>query len=224
MNSLEKIKVLLVDDHQLIRDGVQSMLGNTADLEVIGSVSSGEDAINSVRENRPDLILMDIMMGGMTGIEATRWIKEFDPTIKVILLTKEISKDYVSAGIKSGVDGYLPKDVDKDTLLEALRTVHRGGRFFNDAIMKLVFEDFYSHEKLKSSDKKLPNDLTKRENEILGLVAAGKTNKELAEALFISVKTVETHKTHIMEKLGLKNTTELVKYAIKNKIISIDSL
>jgi len=224
MNSLEKIKVLLVDDHQLIRDGVQSMLGNTADLEVIGSVSSGEDAINSVRENRPDLILMDIMMGGMTGIEATRWIKEFDPTIKVILLTKEISKDYVSAGIKSGVDGYLPKDVDKDTLLEALRTVHRGGRFFNDAIMKLVFEDFYSHEKLKSSDKKLPDDLTKREYEVLGLVAAGKTNKELAEALFISVKTVETHKTHIMEKLGLKNTTELVKYAIKNKIISIDSL
>ncbi len=200
------------------------MLGNTADLEVIGSVSSGEDAINSVRENRPDLILMDIMMGGMTGIEATRWVKEFDPTIKVILLTKEISKDYVSAGIKSGVDGYLPKDVDKDTLLEALRTVHRGGRFFNDAIMKLVFEDFYSHEKLKSSDKKLPDDLTKREYEVLGLVAAGKTNKELAEALFISVKTVETHKTHIMEKLGLKNTTELVKYAIKNKIISIDSL
>jgi len=224
MNPAEKIKVLLVDDHQLIRDGVQSMLGDTDDLEVIGSVSSGEDSINHVRESRPDVILMDIMMGGMTGIEATRWIKEFDPTIKVILLTMEISRDYVSAGIKSGVDGYLPKDVDRETLLEALRIVHGGGRFFNDAIMKLVFEDFYSHEKLKSPDKKLPNDLTKREYEVLGLVASGKTNKELAEVLFISVKTVETHKTHIMEKLGLKNTTELVKYAIKNKIISIDSL
>jgi DNA-binding NarL/FixJ family response regulator len=224
MNPAEKIKVLLVDDHQLIRDGVQSMLGNTDDLEVIGSVSSGEDSINQVRENRPDVILMDIMMGGMTGIEATRWIKEFDPTIKVILLTMEISRDYVSAGIKSGVDGYLPKDVDKDILLEALRIVHGGGRFFNDAIMTLVFEDFYSHERLKNTDKKLPNDLTKREYEVLGLVASGKTNKELAEVLFISVKTVETHKTHIMEKLGLKNTTELVKYAIKNKIISIDSL
>jgi len=224
MKAVERIKVLLVDDHQLIRDGIQSMLENTADLEVIGSVPSGEDSINQVRENRPDVILMDIMMGGMTGIEATRWVKEFDSTIKVILLTMEISRDYVSAGIKSGVDGYLPKDVDKETLLEALRTVYRGGRFFNDAIMKLVFEDFYSHEKLKSKDKKLPNDLTKREYEVLGLVAAGKTNKELAEGLFISTKTVETHKTHIMEKLGLKNTTELVKYAIKNKIISIDSL
>ena len=224
MKAEEKIKVLLTDDHQLIRDGIKSMLENTDDLEVIGSVSSGEDSINEVRENRPDVILMDIMMGGMTGIEATRWVKDFDPTIKVILLTMEISREYVSAGIKSGVDGYLPKDVDKETLLEALRTVHRGGRFFNDAIMKLVFEDFYSHEKLKSADKKLPDDLTKREYEVLGLVAAGKTNKELAEGLFISTKTVETHKTHIMEKLGLRNTTELVKYAIKNKIISIDSL
>jgi DNA-binding NarL/FixJ family response regulator len=223
MKAETTIKVLLVDDHQLIRDGVQSMLENTEDLEVIGSASSGEDAINAVRESRPDLILMDIMMGGMTGIEATRWIKEFDPTIKVVLLTMEISRDYVSAGIKSGVDGYLPKDVDKETLIEAVRTVSGGGRFFNDAIMKLVFEDFYSHEKLKSSDKKLPGDLTKREYEVLGLVAGGKTNKELAEALFISVKTVETHKTHIMEKLGLRNTTELVKYAIKNKIISVDS-
>lgn len=224
MKSTEKIKVLLVDDHQLIREGVKSMLETTDDLEVIGSVASGEDSINEVRENRPDVILMDIMMGGMTGIEATRWIKDFDSTIKVVLLTMEISKEYVSAGIKSGVDGYLPKDVDKETLLAAIRMVCSGGRFFNDAIMKLVFEDFYTHEKLKSTDKKLPNDLTKREHEILGLVASGKTNKELAEALFISIKTVETHKTHILEKLGLRNTTELVKYAIKNKIISIDSL
>lgn len=219
-----KTKVLLVDDHQIIRDGVRAMLENTDDMQVIGSVPSGEDAINEARDHKPDVILMDIMMGGMTGIEATRWIKGSDPDIKVILLTMEISKEYVSAGIKSGVDGYLPKDVDRDTLLGAIRTVRGGGRFFNDAIMKLVFEDFYTHEKLKSSDKRLPNDLTKRESEILGLVASGKTNKELAEVLFISIKTVETHKTHIMEKLGLRNSTELVKYAIKNKIISIDSL
>ena len=219
----EKIKVLLTDDHKLIRDGIKSMLENTVDIEVIGSVSSGEESINATRQNRPDVILMDIMMHGMTGIEATRWVKEFDPTIKIVLVTMEISKEYVSAGIKSGVDGYLPKDVDKETLLEAVRTVHAGGRFFNDAIMKLVFEDFYSNEKLKSTDKKLPNDLTKREHEILGLVSSGRTNKEVAEALFISIKTVETHKTHILDKLGLKNTTALIKYAIKNNIISVDS-
>ena len=220
----EKIKVLLADDHQLIRDGVESMLKGTTDIEVVGSVISGEESINAVRESRPDVILMDIMMGGMTGIEATRWIKEFDPTIKIVIVTMEVSKDYVSAAIKSGVDGYLPKDVDRETLLQAIRAVSGGERFFNDAIMKLVFEDFYSHEKLKTKDKKLPNDLTKREYEVLGLVASGKTNKEVAESLFISVKTVETHKTHILEKLGLRNTTELVKYAIKNNIISIDEL
>lgn len=220
----EKIKVLLVDDHKLIRDGIKSMIETTGDLEVIGSVASGEEAINAVRENKPNVVLMDIVMGGMTGIEATRWIKEIDPGIKVVLVTVEINKEYVSAGIKSGVDGYLPKDVDKETLIDAMRVVQQGGRFFNDAIMKLVFEDFYSHEKLKTKDIKLPNDLTKREYEILGLVASGKSNKELAEGLFISIKTVETHKTHIMEKLGLKNTAELVKYAIKNKIISIDDL
>lgn len=224
MNTKEKIKVLLVDDHTLIREGIKSMIENTIDIEVTGSVSSAEESINEVRENAPDVILMDIMMTGMTGIEATRWIKEFNPLVKVVLVTMEVSKEYVSAGIKSGVDGYLPKDVDKETLLSAIRTVHGGGRFFNDAIMKLVFEDFYTHEKLKTSSKKLPNDLTKREHEILGLVASGKSNKELAETLFISIKTVETHKTHILEKLGLKNTTELVKYAIKHNIISIDSL
>jgi DNA-binding NarL/FixJ family response regulator len=224
MKDLEKIKVLLTDDHKLIRDGIEAMLVNTNDIEIVGSVSSGEESVNEVRRNRPDVILMDVMMGGMTGIEATRWIKEFDSTVKVVLVTMEISKEYVSAGIKSGVDGYLPKDIDKNTLLEAVRTVHNGGRYFNEAIMKLVFEDFYSHEKLKSPDKKLPNELTKREYEILGLVASGRSNKELAESLFISIKTVETHKTHILEKLGLKNTTELVKYAIKNNIISIDSL
>lgn len=224
MSASQKIKILLTDDHKLIREGVEAMLKGTEDIEVIGSVPSGEDAINEVNNNRPDVILMDILMGGMTGIEATRWIKESDPTIKIVILTMEISKDYVSAAIKSGVDGYLPKDVDKETLIQAIRTVNKGERFFNDAIMKLVFEDFYSHEKLKSPSKRLPNELTKREYEILGLVASGKTNRELAESLFISIKTVETHKTNILEKLGLKNTTELIKYAIKNKIISIDSL
>ena len=219
---MAKIKVLLADDHQLIRDGIKSMIGSLEDIEVIGSVGSGEEAINQARQNRPDVILMDILMTGMTGIEATRWIKELDPTIKIILVTKEISREYVSAGIKSGVDGYLPKDVTKEVVIEAIRTVHKGNKFFNDAIMKLVFEDFYSHEKLKPTTKKLPNDLTNREYEVLCWAASGKTNKEVAEGLFISVKTVETHKTKILDKLGLKNTSELVKYAIANKIITLD--
>jgi DNA-binding NarL/FixJ family response regulator len=218
----EKIKVLLVDDHKLIREGLNSMLVKLPDIDVVGSVGSGEDAINSARQNRPDVILMDIIMAGMNGIEATRWIKEFDSSIRVLLVTKEVSKEYVSAGIKSGVDGYLPKDVTSETLIEAIRTVYGGNKFFNDAIMKLVFEDFYTQEKAKPAVKKLPNDLTNREYEVLCWAASGKTNKEVAEGLFISIKTVETHKTKILEKLGLRNTSELVKYAITNNIISVD--
>lgn len=224
MKTDKKIQVFLVDDHKLVRDGIVSMLAGTTDIKVTGSFNSAEECINELGQSRPDVILMDVMMRGMTGIEATRWIKETDPTVKVVVVSMEISKEYVSASIKSGVDGYLPKDVDVATLIEAIRSVHRGERFFNDAIMKLVFEDFYSHEKLKTTDTRLPNDLTKREQEILKLVASGKTNRELAEILFISIKTVETHKGHILEKLGLKNTSELIRYAIKNNIISVDSL
>lgn len=219
---MSSITVLLVDDHRLIREGIQSMISTTDDIQVMGSVSSGEEAINEVNELTPDVVLMDIMMGGMSGIEATRWIKESNKSVKIILVTMEISKEYVSASITSGVDGYLPKDVDKEMLLNAIRTVYAGGRFFDEAIMKLVFEDFYSHKRQKKVAK-LPDELTKRESEILGLVANGKTNKEVAEMLFISIKTVETHKTHILDKLGLKNTTELIKYAIKNKIILVEN-
>jgi len=216
------IKILLVDDHSLMREGMVAMLRDVDDIEIVGSIASGEEAVNLVDQLKPNLILMDIMLRGMTGIEATRWIKERDPHVKIILISMEVSKDYISAGIKSGVDGYLHKDSEKTTLIEAIRMVDKGGRYFNEAITSLVFEDFYKHEKTgKPKEKKISQDLTKREHEILELVAEGKSNKEVGESLFISVKTVETHKTHILEKLGLRNTAELVKYAIKNNIIPL---
>lgn len=214
------INIFLVDDHTLMRDGIVSMLSDCEDIKVIGSSPTGEEAINSVQELKPDVVLMDIMLRGMTGIEATRWIKEQDNDVKIILVSMEVKKEFLSAGIQSGINGYIPKDTDKETMIKAIRTVHLGERYFTDAITKLVFEDFYVHEKLKNPETtRLPNDLTKREYEVLGLVAMGKGNKEIAEQLFISVKTVETHKGHILEKLGLKNSAELIKYAIKNNIV-----
>jgi DNA-binding NarL/FixJ family response regulator len=214
------INIFLVDDHTLMRDGIESMLSDCEDIKVVGSSASGEEAINSVQELKPDVVLMDIMLRGMTGIEATRWIKEQDKNVKIILVSMEVKKEYLSAGIQSGINGYIPKDTDKETMIKAIRTVYAGERYFTDAITKLVFEDFYVHEKLKNPETtRLPNDLTKREYEVLGLVSMGKGNKEIAEQLFISVKTVETHKGHILEKLGLKNSAELIKYAIKNNIV-----
>lgn len=214
------IKLLLVDDHTLMRDGIASMVAGCDDIEVVGSCPTGEEAISLVQELRPDVVLMDIMLRGMTGIEATRWIKEQDKDVKVILVSMEVKKEFLSAGIQCGINGYIPKDTDRETLIAAIRAVYQGERYFTDAITKLVFEDFYVHEKLKNPETtRLPNDLTKREYEVLGLVAMGKGNKEIAEMLFISVKTVETHKAHILEKLGLRNSAELIKYAIKNNIV-----
>jgi DNA-binding NarL/FixJ family response regulator len=214
------IKLFLVDDHTLMRDGIISMLSDYDDIIVVGSSPNGEEAISKVQELQPDVVLMDIMLRGMTGIEATRWIKEQDKNIKVILVSMEVKKEFLSAGIQCGINGYIPKDTDKETMIKAIRTVYGGERYFTDAITKLVFEDFYVHEKLKNPETtRLPNDLTKREYEVLGLVAMGKGNKEIAELLFISVKTVETHKGHILEKLGLRNSAELIKYAIKNNIV-----
>ncbi len=214
------IKLFLVDDHTLMRDGIISMLSDCPDVVVVGSSASGEEAISNISELQPDVVLMDILLRGMTGIEATRWIKEQNKNVRVILVSMEVKKEFLSAGIQCGIDGYLPKDTDKQTMITAIRTVYGGDRYFTDAITKLVFEDFYVHEKLKNPENtRLPNDLTKREHEVLGLVAMGKGNKEIAESLFISVKTVETHKGNILEKLGLRNSAELIKYAIKNNIV-----
>lgn len=218
---MEKIKILITDDHQLVREGIEAMLSGHKSFDIVGRASSGEEAINVSREVKPDVVLLDIIMPGMNGIEAARWIKEIDGQIRVIILTMEISRDYVTAAIKSGVDGYLPKNIGKDTLTEAIRTVYKGERYFVDAIKKLIFEDFYTAEKSKNPRRTLPNQLTKREIDVLALIAAGKSNKEVSEALTISVKTVETHKTHILIKLGLNNNTELIRYAVKHNIISM---
>lgn len=219
------IKVLLVDDHRLLREGLAALLSQIDGIQVVGSVSSGEEAINMFPSLKPDVILMDILMGGMTGIEATRWIKEQDRSIKVILISSEVRKDLITAGIQSGTDGYLPKDIEKEALVDAIQTVYKGGRYFNQAITNLVFEDFYEKKRMAPTTNKataLQTDLTNREMEVMALIASGKSNREVADTLFISVKTVETHKSHILEKLGLRNTAELVRYAIKNKLISFD--
>ena len=215
------IRILLVDDHALMREGVASMLRNVEFIDVVGKVESGEEAINAAQELNPDIILMDIMMKGMTGIEASRWIKEQNSNIKVILLSGEVNQDFIALSAKVGVNGYLPKDVSKETLIDAIRKVHAGEKYFSPTVMNIVFEQFYQQESDEKKPAQKSKDLTTREFEVLEQVALGKSNQEVADALFISIKTVETHKTNILSKLGLKNTAELVKYAIKNNIIEL---
>ncbi|HEY8936749.1 MAG TPA: response regulator transcription factor [Cyclobacteriaceae bacterium] len=216
------IRTLIADDHGLMRQGINAMLQGEKNIEVIAIADSGEVAVNLVNQHSPDLILMDIVMKGMTGIEATRWIKEQNPEVKIILISSEINKDFITAGIKSGIDGYLPKDSDKETLIGAINSVMSGVRYFSPEVTALVFQDFYLKEKEgKGLPTKKTTELSKREEEVLVQIANGKSLKEAAELLFISIKTVETHKMHIQDKLGLTNTAQLVKYAIEHNLIEV---
>jgi DNA-binding NarL/FixJ family response regulator len=217
---MSKIKVVIVDDHALLRQGIHSLLQGIDDIDIVATASSGEEAVTLLNTCSPDVFLMDIVMKGMNVIEATRWIKEQNPESRVILISSEVSKEYITDGIKAGINGYLPKASNKDTLVEAIHRVMKGERFFSPEVTSLVFQDFYLKEKDgRGLPGKKTKELSKREEEVLVLIAQGRSLREAADELFISVKTVETHKQHIQEKLGLKNTAQLVKYAIDNKLI-----
>lgn len=215
-----RIKVAIADDHGLMRQGLVAMLQDSEHIEIIGNVDSGEGAVNMANELSPDIFLIDIVMRGMNGIEATRWIKEQHPKIKIILMSSEVNKDYITDGIKCGIDGYLHKNTNQEALIQAIQLVIKGEKFFSPEVTALVFEDFYLKEKVgKGLPTKKTKELTKRENEILALIAQGKSLKIIAEELFISLKTVETHKMHIYAKLGITNSAQLVRFAIENNIV-----
>lgn len=218
---MNKIRILLVDDHELFRDGLASLLKTHNDIQIVGSLSSGEEVLDNVVDYAPDVILMDIMMGGITGIEATENLKQSFPDVKVILLSMEANSKFIEAGIKAGACGYLPKSINSGILIKAIQAVHRGEQYFSDEISAIIFEKFLK----KSMGQKPDNEnqeLSKREVEVLRHIALGYTNKETGEKLFISTKTVDTHRSNILQKLYLKTTADLVRYALRNQIIDID--
>lgn len=216
------INIIIADDHRLVREGVSAMLRKNKEIKILGVASTGEEAVNLAREKQPDVVLMDILMPGMNGIEASRWIKDLDDSARIIILSMEINRDYVTAAMRSGIDGYLPKDIGYDTLIDAIQRVYNGERVFHSAVEKLVLEDAYTESKKVPAEKKVVvNSLTKREKEVLTLVAGNKSNREIAQLLGISVKTVETHRSHILIKLGLNNNAEMMRYAVKNCIVSV---
>ena len=212
------IKLLVVDDHALIRQGVENLLKTIPDFEIIGSVSSGEEAINFCDERLPDVILMDIMMKGMTGIETAKWIKNKYPVLKVILLSSEVNEELIRKSMSSKVNGYILKDEDKEILVEAVRTVLGGKPYFSKEITNIIFQSYF-HEQTEPVSTSKNTKLTKREEEVLERLARGESNNAIAEELFISIKTVESHRANIMSKLNLKNMAELVLYAVRSGIV-----
>lgn len=217
VKGMGKIRVLLVDDHAILREGIRALLALSKDIDVVGEAADGQTGIECARELAPDVVLMDIAMPVLDGLEATRRIKERQKGTKVLILTQHENREYVYPILKAGADGYVLKKAAGTELISAIRAVHEGGTFLYPSVAKAVVEDYLRPDGTVAERRHAR--LTDREVEVLKLVAEGRSNQEIADLLCLSVKTVTGHRTNIMEKLDLHSRTELVKYAIRTGLV-----
>jgi two-component system response regulator NreC len=217
---VSKIRVLIVDDHGIVRAGIRSLLEDQADIEVVGEAGSGWKAIELATHLQPDVVLMDIAMGDLSGLEATQEIRERAPDVNVLALTMHDREEYFFAMLRAGALGYVLKESEPDELLAAIRAVHRGEAFLSPAVTKAVLEDYLTQRTEQAQPHS--DSLTLREQEVLRLAAEGKTTREIAEMLHLSVKTIEKHRASMMHKLGLQSLPDLIKYAIRKGLIEVD--
>lgn len=216
----DKLRVLIADDHQIVRDGLRSLLEKESDLEVVATVEDGRTAVRLVAELQPDVVIMDISMPGLNGIEATRKITRDFPNIKVIALSMQDDRHFVINMLKAGASGYLLKDCAYRELVKAIQIVVRTGKsYLSPDITDIVVQNYVTGP--SGEEPMLYSTLTAREREVLQLVVEGKTSSQIADILFVSVKTVETHRNQLMHKLKINNIPDLVKYAIKEGIIAM---
>ena len=215
---MDKITVLIVDDHAIMRDGIRALLGIYDDIEIVGEASEGKEAIEKAQELSPDVVVMDIAMPGLDGLEATRRIRKKNPATKVLVLTQYDNKEYTLSAIKAGAAGYVPKRALGSDLVSAIRSVHHGDSYLYPSAAAAVIKDY-----LDGSEEEPYDRLTAREREILKLIAEGHTSRHISEMLFISLKTVLGHRAKIMDKLDIHNRTELIKYAMRKGIVSMDT-
>jgi DNA-binding NarL/FixJ family response regulator len=216
--TVNKITVLIVDDHTIVRDGISALLALAGDIEVIGEASNGNEAIQKVRELNPDVVLMDVSMPILGGLESTRRICKESRT-KVIILTQYDDKEYVFPALEAGASGFISKVAASAELATAIRSVYNGDSYLSPPIAKLIVEDYRTGDKRGNTDPY--QQLTARERDVIKLIAEGYTTQQIADMLVVSPKTVEGHRTNLMAKLGLRNRVELVKYAVRKGIISI---
>jgi DNA-binding NarL/FixJ family response regulator len=212
------IKVLIVDDHTMFRQGIRSLLESYDDIETVGEASQGAEAIEKVNELSPHVVLMDVAMPGMGGLEATRRIAKCNAPPGILVLTQYEDSEYVLSLLRAGARGYIAKTASGPDLVSAIRTIHAGKAYLYPSAAGSLIEEYLTHSGMKENEYER---LTDREREVLQLVAEGHTNQEIAERLCISIKTVLRHRSDFMEKLGFHNRTELIKYAISRGLIEI---
>jgi len=217
---MQKIKVLVVDDHTIVRDGICALLTLAGDIEVMGEATNGNEALNKVRELHPDVVLMDISMPIMGGLEATRRISKEFPKTKVLVLTQYDDKEYFFPVIESGASGFISKAAASSELTAGIRSIYRGDSYLSPSVTKLLVEN-YQHTAGERASQDPYTLLTEREREILKLLVEGHSTQEVADMLVITPKTVDGHKTNLMAKLGVHNRIELVKYAFRKGIITL---
>lgn len=216
---MSKIRILIADDHALVRDGIRALLSLCDDLEVVGEAGDGREAIAAAHALEPDVILMDIAMPGLGGLEATLAIRRENPRAKILVLTQYEDREYVTRFLKSGAAGYVLKKAAGSELASAVRAVHRGGLVLDPALAREVLSP--TSPPPAGTGEDLYASLTDREKQVLKLVAEGNSNKEVAQVLGISVKTAMSHRERVMQKLDVHNRTDLVKFALKRGVIKL---
>lgn len=214
----KRVRVLLADDHKLVRAGIRALLEQMPNVEVVGEADDGHAALDLARQCSPDIVLMDIAMKGMNGLEATASLRQAHPDCRVIILSMHATGDYLEQALRAGANGYMLKDAATLELQLALAAVARGDTYLSPAVSALIVKGYLQQEKQGGDDR-----LTPRQSEILSLIAAGHNTKEIAYQLKLSIKTVETHRAQLMDRLGIRDIAGLVRYAIRTGLIDAGS-
>jgi two-component system nitrate/nitrite response regulator NarL len=212
----EKIRIIIADDHAIVRRGIRLLLEDETHLDIIDEASDGQMSLEKCQELNPNILISDVSMPEISGIELPAILREECPTVKVLLLTMHQEPEYVIKAFKNGVYGYLHKGVEEDEIVTAINEISKGDKYYNNNVAKILAENLVAGDKKEDDEVE---ELTKREKEILSELVNGLSNKKIAEKLFISVRTVDTHRANIMTKLNVNKTAALVKYALENKLV-----
>ncbi|MEX1241449.1 MAG: response regulator transcription factor [Cyclobacteriaceae bacterium] len=218
---MSKINIVLADDHVLVRKGIKSMLESDTDIKVVGEASNGMEALEAAKALKPDILVLDIRMPEMTGLEAAALLHEYAPATRAVILSMHDSEDYVVQALQAGAYGYLLKDTDKEEFVKALHQVHGGHKYFSGAVSHILANQLLNARPYMNSRAPVEDvyHLTKREKQILRMVIDGKHNKEIADSLGKSLRTIETHRFNIMKKLGVNNAIDMVNKTVKENLV-----
>jgi two-component system response regulator NreC len=216
------LKVLLVEDHAIVRQGVRALLDEEPDIVIVGEAADGNEALALAQSLHPDIVLMDLNLPGMSGIEATRQLRQLAPEMRILVLSMHDGEEYVFRALRAGASGYVLKQSTSTELVLALRAVASGSTFLSPSISQILISDFVRRAEIQETDAEVLEILTPREREVLELIVRGLTNRQIAGRLHISIKTVETHRGNMMQKLDVHDRAGLVKFAIDHGVISVD--